>query len=287
MDTTARHVTAVRGLEDRRKLGPGRSAAPSGPARSPTTAATRATSRWLQQRVDVGQLGVEQRRRRLGIPDEVHLATLRLRWASGVTVVMRCTAKSRSSSLRWSCALSWPPSSRSGSTTRSELAPWLSTYPMTTVSPGLDRLPQGRQRTGGRGRDRRRRRPARACSVPAADGGHDRGDGGRGARLGGAAGARASAADVPAAGRGARRARCRRRPRPRGRRRAHAAGAGARRSGWSRSARSARSGAARGSRPSGGAGARSARPRRRRAGTPRPDRRGRCRRSARRRRRGR
>ena len=67
---------------------------------------------------------------------------------SGRTVVIRCTAKVRTSSLRWSCAVRLPPSSDIGSTTRSLLAPWLSTYPITTVVAGLDRLAQRGHRAG-------------------------------------------------------------------------------------------------------------------------------------------
>jgi len=48
------------------------------------------------------------------------------------TAVIRCTAKPRRSSLRWSYAVSWPPSTRTGSTIRSVLVPWLSTYPIHT-----------------------------------------------------------------------------------------------------------------------------------------------------------
>ena len=47
--------------------------------------------------------------------------------ATGVTEVIRCTAKVRISSLRWSSAVSHPPSRPSGSMMRSVLAPWLST----------------------------------------------------------------------------------------------------------------------------------------------------------------
>ena len=95
-------------------------------------------ARWSAQRVDVGELGVEQRGRLLGVPEEVHPSSLRTarcagrgaaaqEASSGRTAVIRCTANVRSSSLRWSCAVSQPPSTRTGSTTRSELVPWLST----------------------------------------------------------------------------------------------------------------------------------------------------------------
>ena len=103
---------------------------------------------------------------------------------------MRCTAKSRSSSLRWSCAVSWPPSRRSGSTTRSELAPWLSTYPITTVacdsiaSRSAASAPDGVVAIVGDGG------PVGGGQVAAADRGDDRGDGGVRASRRGAAGAR-------------------------------------------------------------------------------------------------
>ena len=45
----------------------------------------------------------------------------------GRTDVIRCTANTRVSSARWSWAVSRPPSRPSGSTTRSEREPWLST----------------------------------------------------------------------------------------------------------------------------------------------------------------
>ena len=61
--------------------------------------------------VAVGQRRVEQPRRRLGVPHEVHGASLRSRGrAGGRTDVIRWTANRRRSSLRTSYAASWPPS---------------------------------------------------------------------------------------------------------------------------------------------------------------------------------
>ena len=111
-------------------------------------------------------------------------------------VVIRCTAKVRTSSARWSWAVSWPPSTESGSTTRSATMPWLSTKPMRTAVPAsiasrsAASEPLGRQRGRGRGPGRgaprspdadrgdRRRRPGRVLAGRR---------GGRAARLAGCA----------------------------------------------------------------------------------------------------
>ena len=120
------HVAAVGGLEDRPQRG---LEAPQGGhvALGHGGVQPRALGEVVQQRVDVGQLGVEQRRRRLGIPDEVHLTTLRLGrgqrshrrdavYGEQPLVVAAVVVRHQLATLE-----------PQGSTTRSELAPWLST----------------------------------------------------------------------------------------------------------------------------------------------------------------
>ena len=79
------------------------------------------------ERVDVGNRRVEEPGRPLGVADEVHCPSLRVQPEMGLTAVIRWTANVRTSSERWSWAVSTPPSTETGSTTRSLRVPWLST----------------------------------------------------------------------------------------------------------------------------------------------------------------
>ena len=102
---TRRHVVGVGGLEDRPQL-----------ALEPAQRACVAVGALRVQPLAAGEVGrpassrsasvgVEQARRRLGVPDEVHAPSLRLGRGRGTgvrTAVIRWTANVRMSSLRWS-----------------------------------------------------------------------------------------------------------------------------------------------------------------------------------------
>ncbi len=156
----------------------------------------------------------------------VHLCSVGI----GRTVVIRCTAKVRASSLRWSWAVSWPPSTRAGrrparcwcrGCRRSRSAPWRRSRPPRAARPASRSASAPPPASSGR--DDAARSPARIAVTTCATCAVSRAER--------TLPPRARAACGPAAGRAGRRARCRPRPRPPAPRRARAAGAAARRSG--------------------------------------------------------
>ena len=255
----------------------------------------RAVGEVLAQRLLVGEVGVDERRCALGVPDEVHRPSLRRspRGRSGVSAwsgaahtgdavhgelpdVVGAVVVRRQPAAVEAARVDDPLAVRAVAVDVADDARCCPPRSPPAARPGRPTGSSSPRRSRAvrtrRGRRRGWPSPPPGPAPPAAP---------RRRRPGGGRGGRG-----PAAGRGGSRGPCRRRPRRPGRPPARGAGAAGRRGGRWRSRRSGRAGEGRGCAPAGRAPARRARPRRRRAGTPRRARPARCRRCGRRPRRG-